>query len=399
MRNLFPGYYRPTEEEFSILWRDCIFTFDANVLLNVYRYSQATSERFLEILGRLRERIWLPHQAALEYQENRLGVISDQHKPYEDIPKRLNALFAQIRNDYPRHPFIPIQRVLDHISSDIGEISTILNEAKSGHPDLTENDELREALDNLFAEKVGAEYTPDELKKIYSDAQERFKKQIPPGYEDNKSKKDGDNKYGDVILWYQLKDHAEKLKKPLVLITDDRKADWWQEHKGKTIGPRPELIHEMKSEAHIQFYMYQSDRFMEYAQKHLGIEGDHAVEEVREIRQQDETDIDVRAAHRPQAYSLDVKNEFIIGRVTKDGAIQRIHQLAVATSGTGGRRILVIYLDDQREDFLEEWFDDWYYKLNHNKPTLYDHKIGSTPEEALDWWVRTRGFSWIEQSD
>jgi hypothetical protein len=291
MRNLFPGYYRPTEEEFSVLWRECVFAFDANVLLNVYRYSQATSEKFLEILGRLRDRIWLPHQAALEYQENRLGVISNQHKPYEDIPKRLNALLVQMRNDYPRHPFIPIQRVFDHMNSAIGEISAMLREAREGHHDLIENDELRESLDNLFAEKVGAEYTPDELKKIYSDAQERFEKQIPPGYEDNKSKKDGDNRYGDVILWYQLKDHARALKKPLVLITDDKKADWWQKHKGKTIGPRRELIHEMKSEVGIQFYMYQSDSFMKYAQEHLGIKGGQAVEEVREVRQQYETEI------------------------------------------------------------------------------------------------------------
>lgn len=284
MRNLFPGYYRPTDEEFSALWQECVFAFDANVLLNVYRYSQATRERFLEILDRLKERIWLPHQAALEYQENRLKVISDQHEPYEDIPKRLNDLLAQIQSDYPRHSFIPLQQVFDHIKRAIGQIDTLLKNVKSGHPDLTENDDLREALDNLFAEKVGAEYTPDELRKIYSDAQERFKKQIPPGYEDNKSKKDGDNKYGDVVVWYQLKDRAKQLRKPIVLITDDRKADWWQKHKGKIIGPRPELIHEMK-EAGVQFYMYQSDRFIEHAQKHLGIQGDQVVEEVREVRE------------------------------------------------------------------------------------------------------------------
>src|SRR5262245_43837167 len=110
MRNLFPGYYRPTEEEFSALWEECVFAFDANVLLNVYRYTQATRESFLEILSRLKERIWLPHQAAWEYQENRLGVISDQHKPYEDIPKQLSALLSQLRSDYPRHPFIPLQK-------------------------------------------------------------------------------------------------------------------------------------------------------------------------------------------------------------------------------------------------------------------------------------------------
>ena len=31
-------YYRPTESEFKKLWKDCVFAFDANTLLNVYRY-------------------------------------------------------------------------------------------------------------------------------------------------------------------------------------------------------------------------------------------------------------------------------------------------------------------------------------------------------------------------
>ncbi|MGZ3645243.1 MAG: hypothetical protein ACXVCM_15485, partial [Ktedonobacteraceae bacterium] len=42
MQELFPGYYRPTKEEFSTMWQQCIFVFDANVLLNIYRYT-ATS--------------------------------------------------------------------------------------------------------------------------------------------------------------------------------------------------------------------------------------------------------------------------------------------------------------------------------------------------------------------
>ncbi|MFM2060738.1 MAG: hypothetical protein RLZZ507_408 [Cyanobacteriota bacterium] len=38
MRDLFPGYYQPTEKEFAELWKECIFSFDTNVLLHIYRY-------------------------------------------------------------------------------------------------------------------------------------------------------------------------------------------------------------------------------------------------------------------------------------------------------------------------------------------------------------------------
>jgi hypothetical protein len=63
MRNIFPGYYRPTDEEFYKMWQECIFVFDANVLLNLYRYSPDTRDELLDVLERLKDRIWIPHQA------------------------------------------------------------------------------------------------------------------------------------------------------------------------------------------------------------------------------------------------------------------------------------------------------------------------------------------------
>lgn len=39
MRKLFAGYYRPTKKEFDRMWREGVFVFDANILLNIYRGS------------------------------------------------------------------------------------------------------------------------------------------------------------------------------------------------------------------------------------------------------------------------------------------------------------------------------------------------------------------------
>ena len=286
MRDLFTAYYKPTEQEFKELWDTCIFAFDANVLLNIYRYSQATREAFLNVLRLLKDRVWLPYQAAYEYQENRLNVLSEQFKAYDDIPKRLESALAAIKGSYFRHPFIDVSQVTSSLEKTIGEIKSSLDKARAAHPDLTESDELREALTEIFDGKVGEPYKEDVLNKIYQEGEKRFQKQMPPGYKD--SSKDGNRKYGDLILWHQLKEHAKSAGKPIILITDDRKEDWWQEHSGKTVGPRPELVQEMKSEANVNFYMYQSDRFIGYAQKFLGLAGDKALEEVRDVREKDE---------------------------------------------------------------------------------------------------------------
>lgn len=51
MRTMFPGHFRPNEEDFQALWADCMFAVDANVLLNLYRYSPDTRAA-LEGVGR-----------------------------------------------------------------------------------------------------------------------------------------------------------------------------------------------------------------------------------------------------------------------------------------------------------------------------------------------------------
>ena len=85
-------------------------------------------------------------------------------------------------------------------------------------------------------------------------------------------------------------DFAKKEQKPIIFTTDDRKEDWWNKHKGKTIGPRPELIQEMISKTGMMIYLYQTDQFMSYAAKYLKLEtsATEAISEVSKIRADDE---------------------------------------------------------------------------------------------------------------
>jgi hypothetical protein len=91
MRNLFPGFYEHTEEELNKLWQDGIFIFDTNMLLNVYRYSSETRNRYFEILRQLMEQLWIPYQVAYEYQDNRLTVIQEQIEAYKKIANVLHT--------------------------------------------------------------------------------------------------------------------------------------------------------------------------------------------------------------------------------------------------------------------------------------------------------------------
>jgi hypothetical protein len=299
MRNTFPGYYRPTEDEFAELWTQCLFVLDANVLLNLYCYSQETRDELIGILGALYDSIWLPHQAALEYHRHRLGIINQQAKAYQDIQK----LSRDVQEEFTkrirtllrrgRHPFIAVDSVLEKLNSAFTEICENFDELEQRHPDFFADDPILEAVTNLFEGKVGSAYTPEQLQEIYAEGKVRYTQEpkIPPGYED--ASKDGDAKqYGDLVLWFQVIDQAKATGKPIILVTDDRKEDWWWRSYGKTHGPRPELVNEITRKANVGFYMYSADPFMEYASEYLEYSvKKEAIEEVRDVRERDEENI------------------------------------------------------------------------------------------------------------
>ncbi|MFZ2410289.1 MAG: PIN domain-containing protein, partial [Candidatus Methanoperedens sp.] len=282
--------YQPTKEEFSQLWKDSVLVFDANVLLNIYRYSQETSETLIDIFSKFSDRLWVPHQAASEYQRRRLGVIGKQESAYKDIQGLLTKEQKQIEkelNTYKMHPFIKVADILEKIKNNFNEIEKDLDILKQKHPDLSADDELRDKITELFNGKVGSSYSPEKLEEIYKTGKKRYERKIPPGFEDKE--KDGVREYGDLVLWFQIIDHAKSIKKPIIFVTDDRKEDWWLKFNVQTIGPQPELINEIFTTAGADFYMYQTERFIEYAQKYLKEKvNQKAIKEIREIKKSDE---------------------------------------------------------------------------------------------------------------
>ncbi len=90
MRKFFPGYFTPSQEEFNGIWGECLFGFDASVLLGLYRSSADTQDVFFRILELVADRIFLPNQAAAEYLRNRLGVISIRSDSYKRIREESN---------------------------------------------------------------------------------------------------------------------------------------------------------------------------------------------------------------------------------------------------------------------------------------------------------------------
>jgi len=283
MKNLFPEYYQPTEEEFKNLWEESIFSFDANILLHVYRFTPQTRQKFLEILTKLKDRVWLSHQVAYEYQRNRVEVIIGQLNAYDKVISDLDKSFkieeiTSSLSKYKRHSYIDTKFIKDTLSKAIEVIKVKLKESKDLHPsDLLINDPHRDVLDNIFDGKIGAAYDEKELKDKYKLASERFKMKIPPGFKN--IDKPEPERYGDVVLWFQLIDYAVKEKKSIIFITDENQEDWWLDISGKRISSRPELIKEFTEKTGQRIHIYSSDKFIQYASDFLEPKLDQAIVE------------------------------------------------------------------------------------------------------------------------
>lgn len=250
MKNKFDWYLAPSESELDIIWKDGILTVDTNVLLDLYRYHEDTRNSLLEVLQKFEGKKWISHQAATEFFRNRTKVIISSEKSFkqaqdemEKLNASLNSSIAQLRGNRIIPSALPDE--LDRtIRPSILEAQSKIQEAKDGYPKFLRDDPILEKLLDLFDGAVGDDFSDEDKERIEHQAEKRKNNKIPPGYLDDD--KDEDRPYGDYYLWLQVIEHAKTAAKPIILVTSERKEDWWEKLSGKTTGPRPELAKEAK---------------------------------------------------------------------------------------------------------------------------------------------------------
>lgn len=271
MRDEFPGYYRPSANEFQELWEKALIVPDANVLLTLYRLGDTTRERLLDILKELKQRLYLPYQAGYEFQKNRLTVIEAQEAVYDTVTDKIEDFPSSLGRELREHPRLDRRDLEARLEKALNAVKEYVEEVRGQHPDpLSEDvigeDSVRDILDEIFAGRVGSER---DLHGLVKEGSERYERKRPPGYEDKG--KDEPNCYGDLAIWLDTIDAAKRESKDVIFVTAERKEDWWWVRDGKRIGARPELVAEMREKADQSVYLYDVKRFMEEASKALGL--------------------------------------------------------------------------------------------------------------------------------
>jgi len=273
LRQTFPGYYRPTDDEFDRLWKAGMFVVDTNVLLNLYRYSRSTRDELLTVLRALGDKLFIPHQVGQEFLDKRFRTIRGQREGYARLRERVTRVREDMEDDLRKVLRLrPGEEIPEDLREALAEVPPKGYETLSGRleklegelPQATnspDDDEVWCAVEALVDGKVGSPYPEEQQRKAEEEAERRRNDKIPPGFKDERP--------GDYLLWSQTINEAKRAKSPVVLVTDDRKEDWWWIEHGEIIGPRPELVAEMQEDSRMPFYMYTPDRLMRAAKDRL----------------------------------------------------------------------------------------------------------------------------------
>jgi hypothetical protein len=300
--------YEISQEKEANLFQNALFVFDSSSLLGFYYYSEKTRDQIFEnVFKSLKSRLWITEQIEFEFLKNREkvkqkpvevyknlitksdnfkdgGHIDDIEKLIKEINeityKKINGHYQTLKektktkDDHPffdKHIFTEFDKNLQLLGKYLNGFNKNFNLFKKkiksaadtqikSLKDLAIKDNLAEQFKNHFQTYSGFSF--HEIMKIIELGEIRYRNSIPPGYLD-KEEKIGQQRYGDLIIWKQIIELAKEKQKPVVLIINDSKEDWWvHEANRKTKSPRYELIKEIYDEANVEFWMYSTKDFL-----------------------------------------------------------------------------------------------------------------------------------------
>lgn len=319
MKEQFYEYIDPTTDEIREVWKNGIISVDANILLNLYRYTKETREDFFSILEKCQSQLWLTHQAGEEFFKNRRNLFKAlkgaYQKRYEEIESEIKKIKSQAGKQI--HPTIEASKISEYLDNAVVMIKDYLDKAEKEHPNYTDNDPILTRVVNLFNGRIGEAYSKERIVEIHKIGQTRFKEEIPPGYCDGKNKKEegSTNRFGDLVLWMQLVDKSKAESKPLIFVTDDNKSDWWLKENNISVGPRRELVREFHDDTKQRILIYNSSDFLKLTKEHYANEINEAT--LNEVKRVDKS-IDATPCDSSFLKDILVKGE--------DGDIFMIHQ-------------------------------------------------------------------------
>ncbi|GHH46419.1 hypothetical protein GCM10017774_49320 [Lentzea cavernae] len=276
----FEGYLSPSDEDYRAVLTSGLVVLDTNVLLNLYRFDQQARVDLLAVLWRIRDGIWIPHQALEEFWRNREAAILSRsnmrREALDALQKPVRAISHTIEN-WCRSVGISRERqseLMDLVDSTHRALRGVI-EVPDGDDPLhgardTNRDPVFAALRPMLEGRVGTGLPSEDLVVALQEADRRAAGRIPPGYMDRD--KPDHRGPGDYLVWEQTLREAGQRSVDVLFVTSDVKEDWWRKVRGAPAGPRVELVDELRDRAGTRLFMLQPQQLLGIVGRLLDVE-------------------------------------------------------------------------------------------------------------------------------
>ncbi|AHH98671.1 PIN-like domain-containing protein [Kutzneria albida] len=293
----------PTSVEREQFFRHGLVVPDANVLLDLYRYTPLAREQVLALLRTVagQGRLWVPYQVAAEFVRNRENVRLEQLRELSrvkrDIHERFDTAGTAIAKAAERVAHLLGEYAQDHQAG--ARLATeITKEAAKAQTSTWESvlcahvTDLKNSLDvavgtshdqdpvfaavaEILGDQIGAQPAYEVLRARVRDTVEyRYPNRIPPGFSDRGKGTDLE-RAGDFLLWAELLEKARGLPCPrrVLLVSRDTKEDWYElSPSGEPLRSLPALHEEMAAHSDATLLLQQPRAFLDGGQQFLNAE-------------------------------------------------------------------------------------------------------------------------------
>lgn len=298
MQSILPEWYGHDDDTLESIYRTGTIALDANALLDLYRVNRDQREEILAVLTDVSDRLFIPYQAAYEFQKNRLKVVADNYAAHEKLSGAVQLNETLVNNiadpDLQREVRMLFGRLAKRFHRDIAKLR---DEHALSLQEVRGFDPVRHALDNLLNDNnFGVPPDGETLSARKATSSERVKARIPPGFADTE-KADAS---GDYLIWAELLEHKSQSDRPLLFVTNETKPDWVSSVNGQTVGPLPALISEMAGQSAHAYHQTSLSQFLRYAKESLGADVDEStITTVEKIAPQEDKPAPTLAPQEP----------------------------------------------------------------------------------------------------
>ena len=290
----FYGFYREPFNKENMTSENTIIVFDTNSLLNVFRFTPEASKEYFEIIQSIQDKIYIPYLVALEFHFHKSETLLLNEINVTKFKNNFSKNWNKVKLEAAKTLFSSLSYRNDKDNKELNTyLSNLLNSKELDIENklvekissISKNQtNIFNALVEIMQSKTGKRYTQDTITEIEKEGEKRYKNEIPPGFNDaNKKLSRSYNgikyqqKFGDLIIWKDIINKAKEDRiKHVIFVTSDGKRDSKTDlnykvcvgndgngkEKYQIIGPRIELVEEMKNETGADFYLMDELEFM-----------------------------------------------------------------------------------------------------------------------------------------